>query len=321
MSFNILMIVNPKAGKAKISRFTPEIIRNLQRKNYVVTTRYTSKDKNAKDIIKDYYDPYDILIICGGDGTLNEAIQGLYERRKEVFIGFIPVGTTNDFARTLNLSFDKLHLSKYINKYECKAVDMAKFNSRIYNYAAAFGIFSQTSYNTPAEVKNRLGRFAYIISGIKEIFTYKTYKAKITTADEIIEDEFIYGSVTNSRNVGGFKIFRKTNIEIDDGLFETILIKKPSNPLNALKLIFKVFLGHLNDKNIIFFRTSSIHFEFEKGIIWALDGEKTDRLREVSIITFKEFNKFIVPPKDKSEEDDVKEIDEELDTYNITYDD
>lgn len=321
MSFNILMIVNPKAGKAKISRFTPEIIRNLQRQNYIVTTRYTSKEKSAKDIIKDYYDPYDVLIICGGDGTLNEAIQGLYERRKEVFIGFIPVGTTNDFARSLNLSFDKLHLSKYINKYECKAVDMAKFNSHIYNYAAAFGIFSQTSYNTPVEVKNRLGRFAYIISGIKEVFTYKTYKAKITTADEIIEDEFIYGSVTNSRNVGGFKIFRKTDIEMDDGLFETILVKKPSNPLNALKLIFKVFLGHLNDKNIIFFRTSSIHFEFEKGIIWALDGEKTDRLREVSIITFKEFNKFIVPPEDKIEEDDVKEIDEELDTYNITYDD
>ena len=89
MSFNILMIVNPKAGKAKISRFTPEIIRNLQRQNYIVTTRYTSKEKSAKDIIKDYYDPYDVLIICGGDGTLNEAIQGLYERRKEVFIGFI----------------------------------------------------------------------------------------------------------------------------------------------------------------------------------------------------------------------------------------
>ena len=174
MSYNILMIVNPKAGKAKIARFTPEIIRNLQKQNYSVTTRYTSKEKNAKDIIKDYYDPYDILVNCGGDGTLNEAIQGLYERRKEVFIGFIPIGTTNDFARSLNLSFDKLHLSKYINKYEGESVDMAKFNSHIYNYAAAFGIFSQTSYNTPVEVKNRLGRFAYVISGIKEVFSYKT---------------------------------------------------------------------------------------------------------------------------------------------------
>lgn len=319
MSYNILMIVNPKAGKAKISRCTPEIIRNLQKRNYHVVTRYTSKEKNAKDIVKDYYEKYDILLVCGGDGTLNEAIQGLYERKKEVFIGFIPVGTTNDFAKSLNISFDKFHLSKYINKYELKNIDMGRFNSHIYNYAAAFGIFSQTSYNTSTEIKNRFGRFAYIISGIKEIFTYKTYRAKITTEEYNIEDEFIYGSVTNSKNVGGFKIFSREDIKMDDGVFEVLLVKKPKNILTAIKLMFKIFLGYLHDKDIMCFKSSSINFEFEQGLMWALDGEKTDRLREVSIINLKEYNKFIVPPEEELEEIEENEEDDNLDTYNIVY--
>ena len=241
MSYNILMIVNPKAGKAKIAKYTPEIIRNLQRQNYTVVTRYTSKEKNAKDIVKEYYDPYEIIIVCGGDGTLNEVVQGLYERKKDnVFIGFIPVGTTNDFAKSLGVSFDKFHLSNYINKYDSIDIDMGKFNSHIYNYAAAFGIFSQTSYNTPVDLKNRFGRFSYIIMGIKELFNYKAYKVKVTTAENIIEDEFIYGSITNSRNVGGFKIFRKQEVKMNDGLFEVVLINKPKNIFGAMYLALKV---------------------------------------------------------------------------------
>lgn len=322
MSYNILMIVNPKAGKAKISKFTPEIIRNLQKKNYNVVTRYTGKDKSAKDIVKDYYEPYDIIVVCGGDGTLNEVVQGLYERKKKTFIGFIPVGTTNDFARSLGASFDKLHLSKNINQYESYDIDMGKFNGRIYNYAAAFGVFSQTSYNTPVELKNRFGRFAYIIMGIKELFNYKAHRVKVTTSEEIIEDEFIYGSVTNSKNVGGFKIFKNTEIKMDDGLFEVVLVKKPRNIFGAIILALKVLFGNLEDKNIIYFKTSSINFEFKKGMTWALDGEKTDKLKEVNIINLKQYNTFILPPEEEEIEEDFiddEEDDDDLETYNIIY--
>ena len=324
MSYNILMIVNPKAGKAKISKLTPEIIRNLQKQNYKVITRYTGKDKNAKNIVKDYYEPYDIVLVCGGDGTLNEVVQGLYERNKKTFIAFIPVGTTNDFARSLELSFDKFHVSKFINQYEAYKVDMGKFNNHIFNYAASFGVFSQTSYNTPIEMKNRFGRFAYVIMGFKELFNIKTHKVKITTADRNIKDEFIYGSVTNTKNIGGFNVFRKKDVEMNDGEFEVLLIKKTKNFFSSLFLTLKVLLGFIDDKNIIYFKTSSVDFEFDKGTTWSLDGEKTDRVKEVSIINLKQYNTFIIPPEELEEnkEEEKKDDDDwDLDTYNIIYKD
>ena len=325
MSYNILMIVNPKAGKAKISKFTPEIIRNLQKQNYKVITRYTGKDKNARNIVKDYYEPYDIVLVCGGDGTLNEVVQGLYERNKKIFIAFIPVGTTNDFARSLELSFDKTHVSKFINQYEAHKVDMGKFNNHVFNYAATFGIFSQTSYNTPIEMKNRFGRLAYFIMGIKELFNYKTYKVKITTGDRNINDEFVYGSITNTKNIGGFKLFRKKDIELNDGEFEVLLFKKPKNIFGAIYLTLKSLMGFIDDKNIICFKTSSIDLEFDKGVNWSLDGEKTDRVKEVSIINLKEYNTFIIPPEELEEKESEEKNDDDdewdLDTYNIIYKD
>lgn len=325
MSYNILMIVNPKAGKAKISKVTPEIIRNLQKQNYKVITRYTGKDKNARNIVKDYYEPYDIVLVCGGDGTLNEVVQGLYERNKKVFIAFIPVGTTNDFARSLGVSFDKFHISKYINQYEECSIDMGKFNNHVFNYAATFGVFSQTSYNTPTELKNRFGRFSYIITGIKELFNHKSYKVKIATADRNIKGEFIYGSVTNSENIGGFKVFKRTDIEMDDGEFEVVLVKRPKNIFGLLLLALKMLCGFIEDKNVIFFKTSSIDFEFEKGTVWALDGERTERSKEISIINLKKYNSFIIPPEEIEELDEEDENEEDddwnFDTYNIIYKD
>ena len=161
--------------------------------------------------------------------------------------------------------------------------------------------------------------------GIKELFNYKAYKVKVTTAENIIEDEFIYGSITNSRNVGGFKIFRKQEVKMNDGLFEVVLIKKPKNIFGAMYLALKVLFGFLDDKNVQYFKTSSISFEFDKGIFWALDGEKTDRLKDVSIITLKEFNSFILPTDDLVEINDNKyeedDDDDDLETYNIIYHD
>ncbi len=295
MKYKILIIVNLKSGRGQIEKYINTIDNNLKEFNFDVRIEYTSKNKNATYIIKNYQDEYDVLIICGGDGTLNETIQGLYEIDKKVFVGFIPSGTTNDFARSLKVSFDKLDISKNINKYDSKQVDIGIFNKRVFNYVVTFGIFSKTSYETSVKLKNKIGRLAYFINGIKEIFNYKTYRLKIYSDRNIIEDEFIFGSISNSEYIGGFNLFKKESIKLDDGKFEVILVKKPKNIFQTIRLVLKIMNGNLKDDNIYYFQTSELEIKSFDKIEWSLDGEYGGNERKVKICNQEKYIKYIIP--------------------------
>ena len=145
MKYKALIIVNPVAGKGKAKKHISLIVNTLEKSDFKAEIKYTSIENDACKIIKEYKDEYDVILIYGGDGTLNQAIQGIYEKNKEVCIGYIPIGTTNDFAKSLNFSFDKLHLSNNIKKYSSKKIDIALVDNRVINYVVAFGIFSKTS--------------------------------------------------------------------------------------------------------------------------------------------------------------------------------
>ena len=291
----VLMVVNPNAGKLKKDKYYNKIKVNLQNKGYIVDMKLTSLENNATHIVKDYSEPYDIIVLCGGDGTLNEANQALFELEKKVPIGFVPCGTTNDYARSLDIPFDRIYLSNNIHKYKNVNVDIGKCNNRIFNYAASFGIFTKTSYNVSYKTKNKYGRLAYVISGIKEAFTYKTYKMKVDFQDKEIEDRFIYGSITNSKSIGGFKVFRKENISLDDGLFEVLLIKKPKNIFHALYIFLKILSGNFKDKNIYFFKADKLHITTDQLCDWALDGEFGGNLEEINISNLNKQAEYIVP--------------------------
>ena len=161
----VLIIVNPVSGKKKRDKYYNKIKSNLENLGYEVKIEFTTKENNARVIIENYREDYDIVIACGGDGTLNEITQGLHNLNKSVPIGFIPCGTTNDYARSLKIPFNKQQLSKNIKNYVEKQIDLGIFNNRTFNYVATFGVFSKTSYNVSRKLKNALGRFAYIISG------------------------------------------------------------------------------------------------------------------------------------------------------------
>ena len=175
MENRILLIANPKAGRGKIVKEMDTIQENLQKLSYQVNVQYTDLQKDATQIIKSENEPYDKLLVCGGDGTLNQVIQGLCERNKQVPVGYITVGTTNDFARSLGVSKKQYDISKNINEYEEKQVDVGKFNERFFNYVASIGVFSKTSYCTSTKAKNRFGRLAYLFLGVREFFFYPTY--------------------------------------------------------------------------------------------------------------------------------------------------
>ena len=295
MSYKILLIVNPKAGKTKKNRYYNEIVENLQEQGHEVQLRNTTKRNNASFIINNYKGEYDLIIVCGGDGTLNETMQAIYDLNKNVMVGFVPFGTTNDYAKSLKVSFDKVHLSKYINSYEPKEVDIGLFNKRVFNYVASFGLFAKTSYNVSYKLKNRFGRLAYIFSGIKELFTYKKYNLKISYEDKQIDDDFIYGSISNSFYIGGLNIYKKKDVKLDDGLLEILLVKQTKNVFHTLWIFLKVLTGNYDDKNIITFKTDRLKIETEDEFDWTIDGEFETHSKEIEIRNIKKYSRFLLP--------------------------
>ena len=211
----------------------------------------------------------------------------------------MPTGTTNDFARSLNVSFDKLDISKNIYEYRSKKVDIGFIDNQIFNYVAAFGIFSKSSYNTSSKLKRRIGKLAYVLSGIKDLFNFKTYKLEIQTETEKIEDEFFYGSISNSEYIGGFNLLKNKCVKVDDGKFEAIFVKKPKNFIQTIKLILKVLRGNLEDENIYYLETSELIIKCNETIEWSIDGEYGGAKNKVEIHAKKQFVEYLIPSNEK----------------------
>lgn len=291
----VLMIVNPKAGKAKSDKYVSKIVNNLEQSGHIVNLEYTTIKRNATEIIKEYSEKIEQLIIWGGDGTLNEALEGLSQSSQNPNIAFIPMGTTNDFARSLKVSFNELDVSQNIDNYKVKEIDMGIIDSNKFNYVVSFGIFSKASYKTTRKWKNRIGKLAYYLNGAKELFNYKSHKFKVTSKEKSFEDEFLYGSVSNSRYMGGFPIYRKQDIKQDDGKFEVLLVKEPKNIISTLTLVLKILTGSLKDKHICYFKTSEIEFEIEEGIDLSIDGEYGGKRNKFKISNSKKHTKYLIP--------------------------
>jgi len=298
MKYKVLIIANPVAGGHNIKKYIHRIIENLNSLNFDTHIEYTSIENSATNIIKDYKEEYDVLLVCGGDGTLNQAIQGIYETNKKVQVAYIPTGTSNDFARSLNISFDKLHISKNINEYILKQIDVGLINNKIFNYVVAFGIFSKSSYRTNRKIKQKFGKLAYVFSGIKEILTYKTYKLSIQTKSHFIEDEFIYGSISNSKYIGSFNVLKNKKISFDDGKFEAIFVKKTKNFFHTISLILKVIRGDFSNEYIYYFQTSDLTIKCNNAIKLAIDGEFGGAKKEIKIHVQNKYIEYLLPLKD-----------------------
>ena len=298
MKKEILLIVNPCAGKGKINKYIPDICDNLEKQGYNLEVMYTSKESNGEAIIKNYIRYIDSVIVCGGDGTLSEVINGVIESKKKINITFIPFGTTNDFAKTLKMSTNKLKLSKNLSKYRKEKIDIGSCNNRFFYYVAAFGMFTDISYTTKQKEKNRIGKLAYIKDGFKEfrgLKKAKAYKVSIVTDNEIIKDEFIAGGVTNSISIAGIKWFKKDEISLNDGVFEVILIKKPNNFKELLRIILSIFRKKYDPKMIYYLKTQHMKMDFEEPITWTLDGEKGETSKEFLIQNNKEKIGMLIP--------------------------
>lgn len=268
----ILFIYNPKSGKMQINQYIDKIINYISKQGNLTICYATQAAGDARNKAEELAKDYEEIIVSGGDGTLDEVVSGSLKSNSMPIIGYIPTGSTNDFAKSLKIPQD-VELAKdiAINGKE-KNLDVGKIEDKFFTYVAAFGSLAQVSYETDQTMKNIFGRSAYIFEGMKTISNLKSHKVKITIDDEIIEDEYIHGMVTNSISVGGFTKIVGSNVGLDDGVFEIMLVKNPKNIID-LNQIIAGLTNHKDNDFVLFREGKKFRFESEEDLTWTLDGE------------------------------------------------
>ena len=285
MSIKVLTIINPTSGKGNIVDYANEIKHNLEEQNMEVNIQLTKKGYNAKKIIADNIEGQDLVLICGGDGTFNESISAIMESGIQISIAYIPLGTTNDLARSLNMPIKDISITKKLLESKAKVLDIGKFNeNRYFTYIAAFGIMTDVSYKTSQKAKNKFGKLAYYMKAIKELIKIPTYKVKIKFDEEELEGEFIYGGISNSMSIAGFRWFNKEDIDLSDGKFEAIFIRKPKKLSGYFRLIndFR-HKDYMVNRDFVYFKASNIQIQTDKNVAWTIDGEYAGDMNFVEI--------------------------------------
>ena len=295
----LLFIYNPNSGKGNIRKEISFILENLSIKGYEIRVFPTAKSGDAADMAKNEACNYDLLVCAGGDGTFNEVARGLMEAEKSgkniPVIGYIPVGTVNDFATSLDIPKEATDAVDVILNGAEKTVDIGSFsvgeNSELYSYftyVAAFGAFTEVSYETSQDVKNVIGKAAYFLEGVKSLQKIRPYHLKISYDGNEVEDDFIFGMIANSKSVGGFKGITGPEVYLDDGEFDAIFVKTPKTPLDLQNIINSFILMDMKTDNICHFHSGCIRVEAVENLQWTLDGEAGGSHQIVSIDNHKQ---------------------------------
>lgn len=292
----LLFIYNPHAGKELLKPKLSDIIDIFVKAGYEVVAYPTQSYRDAYRKVSEYdSDEYDLVVCSGGDGTIDEVVTGMMQRDKRDPIGYIPTGTTNDFANSLHIPKGLLRAADNAVNGTLFPCDVGKFNDDIFVYIAAFGLFTDVSYQTKQEMKNVLGHLAYVLEVTKRLFNVPSYRIKVTHDGETLEDEFIFGMVTNSRSVGGFRNMIGKQVVFDDGLFEVTLIKTPKNPLALQEIVASLLIEQVDTKHMYSFKTGRITFESLEEIPWTLDGEFGGAHDEVTVENLNRQLRIMVP--------------------------
>lgn len=287
MGRKLLFVYNPFSGKKLIKGKLYDIVNIFSSAGYEITIHPTRARLDATKVVEETAHEYDRIVCSGGDGTLDEVVAGVEKSGVDIPIGYIPAGSTNDFGNTLGIPKNMLRAASIAvgnNVFEC---DLGKFNDKPFVYVAAFGLFTDTSYNTPQELKNNLGHFAYILEGMKTLKDISSYNMRFECDECVIEDRFIYGMITNSASVGGFKGITGTQVDLSDGLFEVTLIKTPRNPMELNRIVTSITTRKPDPELILSFKTSKMICRFDKEVSWTIDGEFGGEYLETKIENIK----------------------------------
>lgn len=280
----MLFVVNPCSGKGQIKNRLLEILDLFTKAGYEVRVHITQCGLDAKEVVQRDGMDYDLVVCSGGDGTLNETISGLMELSSPPLVGYIPSGSTNDFAASLRIPRQMLAAAEAAVYGEGYPIDIGCFcQEKHFIYVAGFGAFTEISYLTPQERKNMLGHQAYMLEWVKSLASIKSYGMKVTCEEMEVEGDFIFGMITNTISVGGFKGLVSQEVALNDGLFEVLLIRTPKNPLELSNTVANLFLKEENSEFVYKFKTKSLHIISKEPVDWVLDGEFGGKKTEVVV--------------------------------------
>ena len=278
------LIINPNAGTRQGRRFLPEMISIFNRAGYLCSVYVTEKRGDAVDFARAHAGEADLVVACGGDGTLNEVITGLQLGGHKPSLGYIPCGSTNDFASGLELPLAPLLACDSIVLGNPRPLDVGLFGSdRYFSYTASFGAFTSVSWSTSQNVKNVLGHAAYILEGIRSLADIHPIHMKVTADGHEYEDDYIFGAVCNSTSLGGVLKLDDSEVHMSDGLIEALLIPFPPDLLVLNRILTALQTHCYDDPSLYFLRASSFVFEGAPEITWTLDGEAAEGTSRVEI--------------------------------------
>lgn len=277
----MLFVMNPYSGMRRAVKYLADIIAMFNRAGYEVITHMTGGQGDAAEVVERTAKNVDLVVCCGGDGTLNETISGIVRSSADVPVGYIPAGSTNDFASSLKLSTNIMQAARDILEGEPVAYDVGKFGDRYFAYVASFGAFTRSSYVTPQNVKNALGHTAYVLEGISELSQLRKEHVRMEIDGQVVEDDFLFGAISNSTSVGGVLTLDPKQVDMADGKLEILLVRAPVDLLEISECIKAVQSQKYNCAMITFRSASKIRIYADPNMPWTLDGEKEEGHEQV----------------------------------------
>ena len=280
----MLFIMNPYSGMRKANRYLSDIISLFNRADYEVNIRMTTGPGDAAAFALTYSKDVDLVVCCGGDGTLNETITGMIRAGSQGALGYIPAGSTNDFASSLKLSTNVMQAAQDILEGQPTPYDVGRFGDRYFAYVASFGAFTKSSYATPQSVKNALGHTAYVLEGISELSQIRKFHVRMELEDDIVEDDFLFGCISNSTSIGGVLTLDPNQVDMADGLFEIFLVRAPRSLAEISECLVALQTQRYNNCAMITFGPArKIQITADETMPWTLDGEKFDGQSQIEV--------------------------------------
>lgn len=279
----MLFIMNPFSGQKRANKFLPDILLLYSQAGFDVTVHMTTAQGSAREAVLRLGQGMDLVVCCGGDGTFNETVHGMLELGLTVPIGYIPAGSTNDFASSLKLPSNIMQAARDAIEGEPVSYDVGKFGERYFSYTASFGAFTRASYTTPQNIKNALGHTAYLLEGIQEISQIRKEHVRMELDGRVVEDDFLFGAICNSTSLGGILTLDPKRVDMADGLLEILLVRAPQNLTEISECIQAVQNQTFNCAMITFCSTQSVRVYANPGMPWTLDGEREEGHGQVTV--------------------------------------
>lgn len=278
-----LLIVNPVSGKRTIVRTLPDVIRILMDAGFLVTTAVTAESGDATAFAEHFGADYDLIVCAGGDGTLNETVTGLVKKGISVPVGYIPCGSTNDFAVSRGISLNINEAAADAATGRQVSYDIGRFGDRYFTYVAAFGAFTSLSYNTDQNLKNMVGHAAYLMGGLIELSMIHPIPLKITADGTVFEGEYAFGAVCNTTSIAGTISLPDPDIDLSDGQLELMLLHMPQDLIEFEEIVQGLLTQDYSSPLIEFTHARSITVESNEELEWSLDGEGSGKYTSVTI--------------------------------------